>query len=145
MESYLVRTCINLENEMMANEEQHIFPQLSVEKMQSLELENAKLKESIKEQIQTIAALNAAINGEGSTTTENLTIVGRLRNQIEQLENLKLGPVVAYSIGNKDGEFSWEAPMYKTSILAEAHLRDHEFPGDASILPLRIDPLVGQK
>ena len=46
-------------------------------------------KEIIEEQRRTIVALNSLIGGEGSTTTENLTLVSRLQQQIKELEEYK--------------------------------------------------------
>lgn len=42
-------------------------------------------KEIIEEQRRAIVALNTLIGGEDSTTTENLTLVGRLQDKIEEL------------------------------------------------------------
>lgn len=46
-------------------------------------------KEIIEDQRRAIVALNSLIGGEGSTTTENLTLVGRLQAKIEELEEYK--------------------------------------------------------
>lgn len=46
----------------------------------------APLLAAIEDQKRTIIALNSAINGSGSTTTENLTIVDRLERRIAHLE-----------------------------------------------------------
>jgi chromosome segregation ATPase len=63
-------------------------------KNQELRAEVASLKELLGEQKQTIAALNSALGGEGSCTTDNLVRIGRLEMQnddhmaaIGQLEN----------------------------------------------------------
>ena len=48
----------------------------------------APLLDRIAEQLHTIQALNAAINGHESTTTENLTLVGRLEARIAELTHL---------------------------------------------------------
>lgn len=47
----------------------------------------AKLREIIAEQLLTITALNSCIGGEDSLTTDNLTTVSRLENEIEDLKH----------------------------------------------------------
>ena len=44
--------------------------------------------ETIAEQLQTIVALNDCIGGEGSLTTDNLVLVGRLETEIEKLNEV---------------------------------------------------------
>ena len=57
-----------------------------------------------EEQRLTIKALNSCINGPGSTTTENLTIVDRLEKRIQELET-KFGEPIAVveRADNQDG------------------------------------------
>jgi hypothetical protein len=47
----------------------------------------------IEEQRKTIRALNMCIGGEGSTTTENITRIGRLEAEIESLKQPAQEPV----------------------------------------------------
>jgi predicted RNase H-like nuclease (RuvC/YqgF family) len=68
--------------------------QVSRAEYEALRAEVASLKELLGEQKQTIAALNSALGGEGSCTTDNLVRIGRLEMQnddhmaaIGQLEN----------------------------------------------------------
>lgn len=55
--------------------------------------EVVKLKSTIADQLNTIKALNMVIGGEDSTTTENIRLVDRLREELklktEEAENLK--------------------------------------------------------
>ena len=45
-----------------------------------------ELEEILKEQRESIVALNTALGGEGSLTTDNLVRVGRLEQRIKELE-----------------------------------------------------------
>ena len=69
----------------------------------------APLLAAIEDQKRTIIALNSAINGSGSTTTENLTIVDRLERRIAELEQAAKRVTDAFKAHGVSTPFTREA------------------------------------